>query len=362
MGRPSPPSETSATSMISRRRLLQAGALGLAGVGASSQFISWARIIAPLGGTPQLTAAPFTKVLVDGSTLPTWQLTDAGGSGLGALPSALLFTEGESVSIDVLNGLAEDFDLTIPGVTPSSPTWISPGQSRTISFTAPTAGSYLFHGITPLDPAGEVCRAMGLAGPMIVRPAGQPDRLYADGPVFDREYTLFYQEFDDRLNAAVDAGDSGSYDMAAYEPNLFVVNGLGFPDTRSNTSTRISMGLGESVALRLIVGGQISYPMHFHGYHVEVEARRSEGALPTVETTVRSKDTVQLEIGASADVILPVDQPGIFPLHSHFVPAVTFDGVYQDPNGGSLVMLMVDRLFDDGFESGDTSAWSSSFP
>ncbi|MEM9555007.1 MAG: multicopper oxidase domain-containing protein [Acidobacteriota bacterium] len=355
MGRRSTDHEPSSPT-VSRRRLLQGGLAGAAAL----TLPLWARNFVVRGGAaPAFTASPVAKTLADGSTIPTWQLVDAGGSGLGALPSALVVDEGDSVSLELTNGLAENVDLVVPGVTSGPPTWVTPGGSRTVTFTAPTAGTYLAHGITPLDPTGEVCRAMGLATPLVVRPPGEPRRLYSGGPRFDREYTLMYQDFDDRLNAAVDAGDSGSYDMANYEPNFFIVNGLGFPDTLQSGSTRLSMVVGDAVALRFLVAGQVTYPMHFHGYHADVEARREEGGLSAPETAVRSKDTVQVEIGASADVILNVDQPGVFPLHSHYVPAVTFDGIYLDPHGGSLLMLAANAFFADGFESGGTGDWSN---
>jgi FtsP/CotA-like multicopper oxidase with cupredoxin domain len=136
-------------------------------------------------------------------------------------------------------------------------------------------------------------------------------------------------DLDDRLNATIASG--GSYDMNNYEPNYFFANGLSFPDTTTYGDTLVSMGVGEDVALRLINGGCITYPMHFHGYHVNVATLNR-----VVETSVIEKDTVQLELSACADVILPVAQPGMFPLHTHYVPGVTAGGAY--PNGGLIIM------------------------
>ena len=39
------------------------------------------------------------------------------------------------------------------------------------------------------------------------------------------------------------------------------------------------------------------------------------------------------------DVILPVAQPGVYPLHTHFVPGVTANGVYLNPYGGALIVM-----------------------
>mgnify|MGYP001818238701 CR=1 FL=1 len=92
--------------------------------------------------------------------------------------------------------------------------------------------------------------------------------------------------------------------------------------------------LGEDVAIRLINTGLIFSPQHFHGYHVNVASR---DRLP--ETTVIEKDTVVVYTGECVDVILPVAQPGVYPLHTHFVPGVTANGTYVNPYGGALIVM-----------------------
>ena len=119
--------------------------------------------------------------------------------------------------------------------------------------------------------------------------------------------------------------------MNNYEPNYFFANGLSYPDTTTGGDTLVAMAVGENVALRLINGGCITYPMHFHGYHVNVASRDR-----VVETSVIEKDSIQIELSSCVDVILPVAQAGVFPLHTHYVPGVTAAGVY--PNGGLILM------------------------
>jgi FtsP/CotA-like multicopper oxidase with cupredoxin domain len=139
-------------------------------------------------------------------------------------------------------------------------------------------------------------------------------------------------ELDDRLNTAVYNGLS--YDMADYEPNYFFVNGLSYPDTAKNEDTLVTMGVGENVAIRFINTGLIVSPQHFHGYHVNVVSRNR---IP--ENTIVEKDTVVVDVSESVDIILPVNQPGVYPLHTHFVPGVTANGVYVNPYGGALIVL-----------------------
>ena len=267
------------------------------------------------------------KSMVDGTSIFTWQFRDFNGSGPGDLASGLVVLEGDAVDITVYNDLDRPINLVIPGVLDGTPP-VAPGASRAYSFTAPAAGSYLYFD----DLNGEISRAMGLAGPLVVMPADGSDRLYVGGPSFDRQYTLVFQEFDDRLNQAIASG--GTYDMDTYEPNYFFVNGLSFPNTASDSDTLVEMSVGDDVALRMLNAGLITNPMHFHGYHVDVATRNR-----VPETAVVTKDTVLVIVGECVDVILPCNQPGAYPLHTHYVPGVTANGVYVNPFGGALILM-----------------------
>ena len=253
-----------------------------------------------------------------------WQFRDLSGNGPGALTSGLVVQEGDTVNVTVSNALDRSINFVIPGVVPGTPA-VSAGGSRTYSFPAPAAGSYFYtDGVN-----GETGRAMGLSGPLVVMPADGSNRLYNGGPGFNRQYTLVLNELDDRLNSAVYGGLS--YDMADYEPNYFFANGLSYPDTAGDGDTRVAMNTGEDVALRFINTGCITSSMHSHGYHVNIATRNR---IP--ETTMGDKDTVLVNLGECVDVILPCTQPGLFPLHTHFVPGVTANGVYAN---GALIMM-----------------------
>jgi len=305
----------------------------LTGLAGSTAFaLSGLTLLAPRSAqaasvSVNLVAEDSLKTLVDGVSLFTWRFRDTGGTGPGALSAGMVVREGDTVNVTVTNALDRAINWVIPGVLTNTAA-VSPGASRTYRFTAPAAGSYCFtDGVN-----GEIGRAMGLSGPLVVMPADGSDRLYTGGPAFDRQYTLVLSEFDDRLNNAVRAG--GSYNMADYEPNYFFVNGLSFPDTKSDGDTRVAMNVGEAVAIRFINAGCITSPMHFHGYHVQVATRNRSPV-----TDVVDKDTVLVNLGECVDVILPVNQPGAYPLHTHFVPGVTANGVYVNPYGGALVIM-----------------------
>jgi FtsP/CotA-like multicopper oxidase with cupredoxin domain len=281
------------------------------------------------GATVEVTlvAESEIKTLIDGTSILVWQFRDLGGSGLGDLASALVVAEGDTIHVTLQNHLDRKINFVVPGVLAGSPA-VMPGGSQTYSFTAPAAGSYLFHdGLN-----GELSRAMGLAGPLVVLPADGSNHLYDGGPAFDRQYTLVLGDFDDRLNRAI--ADGPGYDMDDYEPNYFTVNGLSYPDTASDTDTLVAMSQDEEVAIRFINTGLITYPMHFHGYHVQVATRDR-----VAETEVVDKDTVLVGVGECVDVILPVTQSGAYPLHTHYVPGVTANGVYVNPYGGGLIVM-----------------------
>ena len=268
-----------------------------------------------------LTAEGAYKTLVDGTSIFVWQFNDANGSGPGALTSGLVVNEGDTVNVTVTNNLDRAINFVVPGITSNTPS-VSPGNSRTYSFTANNAGSYLYTD----DVNGEIGRAMGLAGPLVV---ASGNRLYSGGPFFDRQYTLVLHDLDDRLNNAVEGG--GTYNMDNYEPNYFLVNGLSYPDTASDGDTVVAMNTGEDVAIRFINAGCITNPMHFHGYHVNIATRNR-----SPETTMGEKDTVLVNLNECVDVILPVAQSGAYPLHTHFVPGVTANGTYA--NGALIIM------------------------
>jgi len=313
---------------MKRRDFLRAGLTGAAAFALSGlTFMVPRRTAAAAVIDVTLVAESDFKAMIDGTDIYVWQFRDPDGSGPGELTSGLLVIEGDTVNITVANNLNLPINFVIPGALEDSPA-VLPGKSRIYSFTAPAAGSYMYYD----DFNGKTGRAMGLSGPMVVMPADGSDKLYSSGPTFARQYTLVLNELDDRLNQAVYNGQP--YDFADYEPNYFFVNGLSYPETSEDDDTRVVMSVGENVAIRFINTGLIISSQHFHGYHVDVASRNR-----VPEITVIEKDSVAVEVGECVDVILPVAQAGVYPLHTHFVPGVTANGVYVNPYGGALIVM-----------------------
>lgn len=172
---------------------------------------------------------------------------------------------------------------------------------------------------------------MGLAAPLIVMPTDGSLRLTPSAPLFNSQYTLFLNEMDTRLNAAVAAGGAGTTELANYEPDYYFVNGLSYPATTTDVDTAVALRVNQQTALRFVNGGLHINSMHFHGYHVNVTLRDQ-----ALETVVVEKDTVVVDVAECVDVMLPVTQPGKYELHNHYLPAVTGNGVY--PNGAMIMM------------------------
>jgi len=315
-----------------RRQFLQSGVITGACASLSGLVLTYPR--QSLGGTVviDLVAQVVEKILVDNTVVPMWQYADVNAIAHGALPVGYVVTEGDVLQVNLSNQLPLAVNFFVPGLmTTTAAITVAPGDSQVVTFIAEQAGSYFFK---DTETSG-IGQAMGLYGPLIVMPLDSDNQLTTLGPIFDRQYTLVFSELDTQLNAAIANGQS--FDMANYSPNYFFVNGLSYPQTTTDSATLLEMMVDENIAIRLINAGQIIYPMHFHGYHVNVLNRNR-----MVELRIIEKDTVPVLVNECVDVMLPVTQVGKYPLHTHYLPAVTANGVYA--NGGLLVMQAVDRV------------------
>jgi len=333
--------------VMKRREFLKASAASAACFSMSGLTLAmpkWAEAAQTTRSTINLVAEVAQKTVATAATgatanvlVPVWQFRDQAAPGPGLLASGIVGRTGDTITISLTNTLDRPINFVIPGMLETS-TPVAPGSSGTIAFVLRAPGSYFY-----TDGAnGQLGRAMGLVGPLVVlpqqsglnsllsNPAVAPNAPAAPNlTLFDQQYTLLLHEMDSRLNSAIASG--GTFDMATYEPNYFFINGLSYPATKSDPTTFIKMALAEVVAIRFINAGLIYYPMHFHGYHVDVVLRNR-----TQEKAVVSKDSVLVSVGECVDTLLEVNQVGAYPLHSHYMPAVTANGVY--PFGNMLLL------------------------
>ncbi|HED65333.1 MAG TPA: hypothetical protein ENJ09_07240 [Planctomycetes bacterium] len=262
-----------------------------------------------------LEAVEVQESFADGSTVPFFRFLPLAGTPVrGRLP-LLEATEGTMVTLTIVNRLQIPIRPGVVGV--GAGPRIAPGATVSLSFRMLPAGSYVFREAA----YSQISGVLGLAAALVSRPSSGLNELWNGGPTFDREYILHYQDSDQRWNDA--AAMLTFPNLSVYEPNFFTVNGLSYPDTSADPDTLIGCQMGERVLLRLSNAGHMRQAIHFHGYHVDIAARNN-----VANTMLPPKDTVEVASGSTTDVILTVNQTGLYPVHPHSLTAVTANGLY----------------------------------
>lgn len=262
-----------------------------------------------------------------GATLSAWGFSDIAGSPSFPGP-ALSAYEGDSVNITIVNNHSIDHNFVIQGITTDT-TPIAPGASRNYSFTASTAGSYLYS-----DTLNDnINRAMGLYGTLWIGPADGSNRAWTDGPSYGFQRIWVIGEMDKpRWNDVAGAG--GTVNTSVYKPNYFLMNGMGGFDAMHDSDTTIEGVVGSSALVRIVNGGQFSHSLHFHGNHFK---------LLTVNGVRQSApykqlDAVNVPPMGTVDVLYELNQPGAYPMHVHTAQMETANGVYL--NGVATMIMM----------------------
>jgi FtsP/CotA-like multicopper oxidase with cupredoxin domain len=118
------------------------------------------------------------------------------------------------------------------------------GPSFTYTFTAPHAGTYMYH--CHVDTVLHL--EMGMYGTVIIRPPdGSNDRAWADGPLFDREYIWHLHTFDSTWHFGSPVSGPRT---VRYRPDYFMINGRDGAAISTDPATAITAGAGERVLIR----------------------------------------------------------------------------------------------------------------
>jgi len=320
---------------MNRRNFLKFSGAGVAGaLAASTGLVSWTprAEAATINQTFNITEGFITQpddvdVYFRGFSPDTASLTVPGAQ--------MIVQEGDTVNVTINNTLGTNHSFVIDGLVDSGV--IAGGSSKTVSFVASSAGSYLYYdGLNaPYN------RLVGLHGAFSVMPRGSSNELYAGSPTFVQQYNWVTNDIDPAWHDAIRLNNTPT---GAFKPYYFTINGRSMRvpdhpdyanpaiDSGYATDTRLEGSIGDRTLVRILNAGHCMHSVHFHANHVEWLARNGQ---PRAD--VWKKDTLLLPNNkGSLDVIYPYEVPpdswpqvstGSFPMHFH-------DEMTQTAGGG----------------------------
>jgi len=246
-----------------------------------------------------------TQVMSDGVGLSVWGFTDSTGATFNGQNNRLCpgpvieIIEGQESIISLssmhphtlhLHGLdvntLNDGVPATSGYVSSMPALGGPitapagenlGSPFNYIFTAPHAGTYLYH--CHVDTVLHM--EMGMSGTLIVRPSdGNRSVAWSGGLAFDKEYIWQLHTFDSRWHSGA---FSSGLNTQRYTPDYFMINGLDGPDILSDASTAISGNSGQKILIRLVNLGYMPAMVNLDGITFDIES--SDGRpLKTIKT------------------------------------------------------------------------------
>jgi FtsP/CotA-like multicopper oxidase with cupredoxin domain len=266
---------------------------------------------------------------------------------------------GETLSVTLHNTLAQDASLAFPGQSGApDTTGVATGDSKTYNVDLDHAGTFLYEaGLTANGPRQV---AMGMHGVLVVRPA-TASQVYGAGTGFDDEAVEVISSVDPAFNAAPE-----SYDLTAYAPKFWLLNGRGFPET----ATIDTVG-GHRLSLRYANAGLSAVSMGLLGIS---QTKVGQDARPDAFRHRVVAETIPP--GGTLDTI--VDVPAATPDGTQFA---LFEQSGRLDNGGKRTGAIVDfggaltfvnvaaaapapapadLVFASMFESGNLTQWSAS--
>lgn len=249
----------------------------------------------------------------------------------------ILATQGDQITISVTNNLPEVHAFQIVGARVQIPA-INPGQTISVRFVAPAAGTYLY--IDPLN--APVNRVLGLHGAFIVLPkykagtrAGGNNRtpysfptpnvtrLFNDlghtpqfpgdpwlAPPANRSRIWLFTQVDPVFNAQAQAGQT--IDPLVFQqnflPSYFIISGKTGAFASTDPNIAPEGNIGEPHLIRMLNAGQQTHSPHIHANHVYVTAVNR-----VVQNNVVHIDTFTVNPLDTVDWLLPFVRPPDIP-------------------------------------------------
>ena len=338
--------------MISRRDVLKIGAASAFGLAAQAAAVGNGRAsTAPASNLRRLTTA-------DLRALPRLSPPDAigrtgrtrhfllalGTASVEPLPGhsvpvravngespgpVLRATEGDDVEITVVNRLAQPSSIhwhgipvewQMDGAAMISQSPIAPGETFTYRWTAPQAGTYMYHshyhdleqtsvvGMIVIEPQrhGGAPSYDHDVPIMITSLPWEPSRSVEAQAVLGNSMLMPSMSANPKADPIPDMGDSmDRMDMVEY----WCFNGKSFPATKP-----ILVRTGQVVRVRLGNITTMTHPIHLHGHWFRWIAQDGS-PLPQPQIV----NTVAVNPGQTIDIDFIANNPGVWPLHCHIL-------------------------------------------
>ncbi len=217
----------------------------------------------------------------------------------------------DSLSMWVYNNdtIAHEFEIknVVFGLSP-----IPSGDSLFIGYKFNNAGCYIFY-----DPQ---FYTTGLGGMIVVK---------------NHAYSSFYWNMKTHQSNWNEVMlNNGTVDWTTYHPDYYTINGSSFPDLMSDTDSRITGQLGDTLMVYMANTGKSIHSVHLHGYHASIVFSSKDA-----NHVGREKDTFPIYPLETLVLKLVPDKSGEYPIHDHNLVAVSGNGLY--PNGMLSTILIV---------------------
>ena len=194
-----------------------------------------------------------------GTSVPIWGFSSTGAAGTATAPGPVLVVhQGDALTVTLHNQVpGQNVALAFPGqplpAGGEDTVGVAPGVTRTYTFTASRAGTFLYEAGHTAAGARQV--AMGLAGALVVLPPDgtaygtQPAGYPASG--YDDDAVVVLSEVDPAFNA-----NPAGFDLRKFAPKYRLINGRPFPATDP-----VATDQGHKVLLRYVNAGSLTHPM-----------------------------------------------------------------------------------------------------
>lgn len=201
--------------------------------------------------------------MADGTSVDTWSFNNGGGfNGDRTVPCPVIeANEGETVQITLnvpmmspphtIHPHGLDVDQQNDGVGSTS-FEVQGGDSYTYTFTAPHAGTYMYH--CHVDTVLHF--EMGMYGTIIIRPPnGSATLAWDGGPSFDKEYVWHLHTFDtswhpDGGMGGMGGGATSGPNTTRHSPDYFMINGSDGVNLETDSTVAVSASAGQKVLIR----------------------------------------------------------------------------------------------------------------